>query len=398
MKHHIAVITLLAAFSPSLFAIDADSFFLLDVEDSCISTKELMSGEKKEYQQSPDILPENSFIIFKPQKDIKSDITNINTLQEKVEDFFEKKNIAPADINNEIMQKITPHSLIQILKSALQDNDLLEAMAKRSYIHVMGFTKIVLLVGPKDKNYKVRLHLWWPNKEGTAQKLILEDKHVHKWDFASKMFSGGFEDQLYVTSDVREGEKLSYIRLTEKLSKLPKEEQDKIYNSLSAIENAMYGKSKFQKKKFRCSIDKKNIYTKNEIIEKLDLSEKDFIDILSVHESYVTMPNISGEYGLKKVGLKHLSFPVIYDIDDGYGYFHRHNLSHRLMSDPDDMVATLVITYPPIDTVEPYILMRSEEGEDITKVAPILTKERLIEQITRFIKYMEDKNSIPNKP
>ena len=153
----------------------------------------------------------------------------------------------------------------------------------------------------------------------------------------------------------------------------------------------MYGETKFQKEKFRCHMDESNIWNKKEIMDKFNLNEKDFLTILSVHESYTTKPNLTGKYGLKKVGLKHLSFPVIYTIKENDSYYHNHSLGHRLIFDPDDMVATFIITAPPIEEIQPYILMRSQDGEDITKIAPILDKETLKNQLERFVKLLEKK-------
>lgn len=66
-----------------------------------------------------------------------------------------------------------------------------------------------------------------------------------------------------------------------------------------------------------------------------------------------------------------------------------------MFSDPDEMVATLVITAPPVDAIQPFILMRAEDGEDTTKVAPILDKKELITQIKLFIEHLESKLTIP---
>ncbi len=380
-------------------AADADSFFLLDVENTCISTQALGLDEQHTYQSSPDILNDNQFMVFKNDRNSPSHINDIDALKSLVEDFFDREHQTLAsDYNTQLMSKVTPKSLISILKSVLKDDALLDDITQRSYIHVMGFTKIVLLTGSKDKEYKVRLHLWWPNQNSEASKLVLEDKHVHKWDFGSKMFSGSFEDQLYIVNDPRLTEISNYSNFIEAVRTLETNEQEKVFNSLNVIEMAMYGQTKFQKEKFRCSINKTDIYTKSEIMEKFKLTENSFIDIISIHESYITKPNVTGKYGLEKIGLKHLSFPVIHEIKDGDSYFHHHSLSHRLISDPDDMVATFIVTAPPIESVDPYIMMRSQDGEDITKVAPILDKTTLVNQLERFISLLESKDKSTSKP
>lgn len=395
MKHPIiAVLTLV--FSFTVYAKDADDFFLLDTEQSCLTNEYLNIDQLKAYRQTPGELDGDKFMVFENDTNAPSDINDIQTLKERLEQFFDEnhENLGQA-YQDQLLSKITPQSLINILKSILKDDEELENIAKRSYIHVMGFTKMVFLVGDQNKEYKLRLHLWWPDQISGATQLILEDKHVHKWDFASKMFSGSFEDQLYLISDVRPPEAYIYQKFSEAVEKLDEADQKKVFDSLNVIEMSMYGNTKFQNAKFRCSIDKANIYNKKQLQDKFNLNENDFITILSVHESYVTKPNITGEYGLAKIGLKHLSFPIIYDIKEGLSYFHHHDLGHRLISDPDEMVATLVITAPPVEAIEPFILMRAEDGEDITKVAPILDKKELIRQINLFIEHLESKMAMP---
>lgn len=390
MRHSLKLILALLAFSQVVQATDADSFFLLDVEKECVSTDYLVNHDIKEYKHAPAIIPDGEFVIFDSDKKFVSNLKTIKDLEEKAKKLFTKYEQPNAQqFHEELMNYITPQALISSLESVLEDDKLLDEMASRSYIHVTGFTKIVLVTGPKDKEYKVRLHLWWPNAEKDTTKLVVEDKHAHKWSFASKMYSGSFEDQLYLINDVRPAEKLVYEKFIEKVNTLSKEEQKRVFDSISVIEMSMYGMIRFQKEKFRCSVDKSTILTKEDIMKKFDLSEKDFFDIISVHESYVTLPNISGQYGLKKIGLKHLGFPVVHEIKKGQSYFHHYALAHRLISDPEDMIATLIVTAPPVESAEPYLLMRGEDGEDITKNAPILSKERLISEIKMAIEHFK---------
>lgn len=383
----------LAILSVSLTAFasgDSDTFFLLDVEKECISSEFLISQEaKKQYQLPSEILAKDEFVVFEEDVGVASEIKNITDLKQKANQLFSQANApGPQEFYHGFMKHMTPAALTAVLESLLENDQLLDEITSNSYHHVTGFTKIVLDSGPKENEYKVRLHLWWPDADKDTTKLVVEDKHVHKWNFSSRMYSGSFEDQLYVLDDVRPAEKLVYNQFIEKLNALPNAEQKKVLDSINIIEISMYGQTRFQRDKFRCNIDKEHVYTKQQIMDKFELTEKDFIDVISVHESYITMPNVSGEYGLKKIGLKSLSFPVIYTINKGQTYYHHYTLAHRLISDPTDMVATLIVTAPPIKEAEPYLLMRGEEGEDITKVAPKLTKDKLVLQIKQFIAHL----------
>lgn len=392
-KISVIIVLLLGLTTYAQKQVDSDTFFLLDVDQACVDPGYLLGNKKNTYRNSPKILTPGTFMIFEPNQIHRKDsINSLSELEKEVDLFFNTKTQRKGeDFHNKLMSRIDSQSLTNILKSLLNDKERLETVAKNSYIHVMGFVKIVLVNGPKERNYKVRLHLWWPDGDIDEQKLILEDKHLHKWSFASKMFSGSFEDQLYIVNDVRRDEALKYMDFIEDVEKLNLEDQKKVFDSINVIEAAMLEETKFQDKKFRCSIDKDKVYTKKEIMAKFDLNESDFLDIIRVHENYITLPNLTGSYGLSRIGLKHLSFPVVYEINEGYSYFHHHSIGHRLVSDPDDIVSTFIITAPPINDIKPSILMRSQDGEDITKVAPILTKELLVKNIKRYIAYLEKK-------
>jgi hypothetical protein len=113
---------------------------------------------------------------------------------------------------------------------------------------------------------------------------------------------------------------------------------------------------------------------------------------MDVYERYVTEPNVTGKYGLKKIGLTALNAPNLYDITDGTIYVERYQLAHRLISNPNEITATLVVTAPPMKEVEPYLLMREETGEDLTKVAPKLSLEQLRGELKLFLEYLKSKN------
>jgi hypothetical protein len=76
----------------------------------------------------------------------------------------------------------------QIIKEILDDNIILEMIAKRSYEHVNHFDKIVLVDNKDPKGFRLTLHSWNCNygKEIPDQELI----HNHRFSFWSHIFRG----------------------------------------------------------------------------------------------------------------------------------------------------------------------------------------------------------------
>jgi hypothetical protein len=59
-----------------------------------------------------------------------------------------------------------PNNVVPLLQTISSDPEHLSDSASRSYSHSNGFDKIVLFSGA---DYKLRLHLWWPEGERTTE-------------------------------------------------------------------------------------------------------------------------------------------------------------------------------------------------------------------------------------
>ncbi|MFI5557879.1 hypothetical protein ACIA2T_01255 [Amycolatopsis japonica] len=77
-------------------------------------------------------------------------------------------------------------SLIEQLRF---DDTRLAQVAARSYYHANNFLKVVLMGGEGD-TWKLRLHVWHPQPEGTVLKM--EDVHSHRWDFTTAIVLGTY--------------------------------------------------------------------------------------------------------------------------------------------------------------------------------------------------------------
>ncbi|WHX50769.1 hypothetical protein QNH46_09030 [Paenibacillus woosongensis] len=96
--------------------------------------------------------------------------------------------------------------ILLLLNSLLEDPQMLLEISKRSYTHINGFDKIVLIES-KSPEYKIRLHIWWPEYKISH----IEHIHNHPWDFSSRVLTGELTFQTF-SSQNGTGESLHYYR------------------------------------------------------------------------------------------------------------------------------------------------------------------------------------------
>jgi len=89
------------------------------------------------------------------------------------------------------LSRLVDDWLREALASVLADDELLELIAARSYAHVNGYDKIVLV--DRRPRYALHLHLWWPG----AQTGSPEHIHNHPWTFSTALLSGGYRTRFY---------------------------------------------------------------------------------------------------------------------------------------------------------------------------------------------------------
>jgi len=87
-------------------------------------------------------------------------------------------------------------SLKQLINDAVSVDSERDAIGRRSYSHINGFDKIVLLASDEPA-YKLRLHIWWPSLGGPQTRTRTGDIHNHRWHFASAVLSGRFSFEHY---------------------------------------------------------------------------------------------------------------------------------------------------------------------------------------------------------
>jgi hypothetical protein len=82
-------------------------------------------------------------------------------------------------------------SLVNALDGCLADREGLRQIADRSYAHILGFDKIVLLSVPAVA--KLRLHVWWPEQER-----VLEHPHNHRYASHSFIVAGSLRMTMHI--------------------------------------------------------------------------------------------------------------------------------------------------------------------------------------------------------
>lgn len=85
-----------------------------------------------------------------------------------------------------IVDSLSSHEqIIALIQNTISNKNHLERIASRSYTHSNGFDKFVLLTSDNPQ-YKLRLHIWWPDVETSFDEHI----HNHSWNFSSAVITG----------------------------------------------------------------------------------------------------------------------------------------------------------------------------------------------------------------
>lgn len=107
----------------------------------------------------------------------------------------------------DLVKKDVPTSLISEI---LNNEELLEEIASRSYEHVNHFDKIVLIDNPDPKGYRLTLHSWNCNygKEIPDEELI----HNHRFSFWSHIFRGNLTSENFLEAKEFSIEKKTFNR------------------------------------------------------------------------------------------------------------------------------------------------------------------------------------------
>jgi len=100
--------------------------------------------------------------------------------------------------------------LKEIIANLEQDNITAENLAKQSYRHENGFTKL-LLWGNQNSLFRIRLHFWEGIKNQSS------NIHNHRFNFSSHILMGKIKNTTWVLDE--EGEQFNYYEYIPRLEK-----------------------------------------------------------------------------------------------------------------------------------------------------------------------------------
>ena len=98
-------------------------------------------------------------------------------------------------------EQLSLPQVLALLQGLLADEQALQAVAARSYVHGNGFVKVVLL---DEHGHKLRLHIWF------AGSACEENIHDHRWSFASHVLVGTLSSEVW--ADDAQGQVLPEYR------------------------------------------------------------------------------------------------------------------------------------------------------------------------------------------
>lgn len=122
------------------------------------------------------------------------------------------------DRNFAFMQEFVSKDLPQkLLTQILNEPDLLQEVASRSYEHVNHFSKIVIVDNPNLRGYRLTVHIWLSEQAEKAQNEELI--HDHRFSFWSHIFCGEMISENFVEADKKSYERKDFRRYVYRPSK-----------------------------------------------------------------------------------------------------------------------------------------------------------------------------------
>lgn len=311
---------------------------------------------------------------------------------ELIDKHFGSSSINSGDIK--VVQNILSHEdIFKIISEIIENDELLEKIANRSYTHALGFDKIVLMDLSKDllvkkQKTQVRLHIWNPQNNSLP---IVESLHEHSFDFISTVLSGHLENQMFLLSKLNPDEELVLFKLSELLKKLDKKEIIFLNEQVEILE--ALGLSKIGSKQFE-SNNMSTLLDLNKIRDITGFDEKEIM-ILPKLEGHFVSNRISGERSDYKHVLKdHISLTPysVFSLNKGDFYFHPYQMPHRLYYDNKVLNSTVLITTPVLSNPAGGSLQRPTyiQDEEQSYNKKPFEKETLRNTLNEYLKFIND--------
>lgn len=305
--------------------------------------------------------------------------------------FFREDGDLSADNYRRLGHVLFAPRLRDVLRFVVDDGATLARVAARSYVHSQGFRKIILH-DSRSFGYRLRLHLWPRQRAAADGAPLTEMKHLHKWGFASRCLLGGFEDHRYVPHPMTAREADAYGAFEHALADVPVRDVPGICTRLDALESSRLSDDSLIVK---LSGGREALHSDADLprlARRLGLEQDVIRDVLPIYRQYANArdPSTGREtyrpfrnpvsLGLESV-LRHRA---------GELRFHPIALAHRLVIDPCEDVATVVVTGPahagavPGEYVRTARDKRDVDVRDRTFITPEALRAAFVELIDRL--------------
>ena len=312
---------------------------------------------------------------------------------------FVDKNYSHRSVNAKDISILSPYfnknSVISCLKDIINTPELLEKIASRSYLHTLGFYKIVLVdsnsdLSDFDVKTQVRLHLWKPNEESVD---FTESLHEHSFDFVSHVISGKIENQSFYKNRISPFEKVMVGKVKSVIDKFFQNNSIVISRTENILEDI-----------FKSEIAKKSPNVKNSSLPSLapallsNISNStglsfDKLSALAFVFGFYQSDRISGNIKSYKHILKdYYTLPIasVAEISEGQSYFHSYEFPHRLSYDSNYFNGTILLTSHIPENPEGGSFQRPTfnvgEEKDYTKKK--VSKEELYQLLNEYIEFV----------
>lgn len=281
------------------------------------------------------------------------------TFETTLNNFFKKQNI------------------IVLLNDILNSPELIKKISERSYLHTLGFYKLVLVDSNKDlsgfnNKTQVRLHLWKPDNYSVP---VVESLHEHSFNFVSTLLTGKLENQSFIRKELTSNSSNVLNKLLTLLPTLNNETKNFLEDQIDILLTYRFkalGSEQF------------DILQKQPDMEKIksitEFNEEE-IELLTSIQGFYKSNRVAGE----KKDYKHILDKYIelepysvLKIKPGQTYFHDYKNPHRLFYDNKEYNSTILITTHIPENPEGGSFQRpthNENGEQNYGKQPITEKE-----------------------
>jgi hypothetical protein len=327
------------------------------------------------------VIPKALHVEGKVPSDTGAFLPQIGALAEseqEIKTILESQNCQLTLENYQRFEKILcPERLVRIVEDVLGRPSSLERIAKRSYQHPLGFSKLVLAENWNDgQGWDLRIHIWYPQSRLVDSDLT-ESLHSHRWNFASRIISGKLANHCYHYRQMEGGDESWYKVALGQLQLLSPESRHELIRLLRRYDLSLIGGEDVSRE-----IDWQSLE------ELTGLRPQELMRISQIYSKYQNMLDRTSfveNYDFAGYFESHFLRTTLYR--SGELYFHPLEEAHRLSTDPGILNSTFVLVGPSLQ--EPGMYRRDYEffekgtvGRDLYKPEALA---RALEEYLRFL-------------